>query len=91
MTDFRLAVQCEIRVRFRTAFERGASFLDVVSGEVHRTLGGYPGRSHRMPVVCGTMRDLRDPSDLIVQSPPKGNGATLKIRYMIPRKIGVGR
>jgi len=91
MTDFRLAVECEIRVRFRTAFECGASFVDIVSGDVHRTVGCYPGRSHRMPMVCKVMRDLRHPSDPVVQSPPKGSGATLKIRYTIPRKIGVGR
>ncbi len=91
MTDFQPAVECEIRVRFRRAFERGASFVDIVSGDVHRTVGGYPGRSHCMPTVCKVMRDLRHASDPVVPSPLKGNGATLKIRYTIPRKIGVGR
>jgi len=90
MTDFQSAVELEIRVRFRRAFERGASFIDIVSGDVHRTVGGYPGRSHRMPTVCKVMRDLSRTSDPVIQSPPKGNGATPKIRYRIPRKSGVG-
>lgn len=29
--------------------------LEVNSGDVHRSLGGYPGADHRMPLCCEVM------------------------------------
>jgi hypothetical protein len=57
------------------------------SGQVHRRVGGYPGGSHRMPVCCGVMRKLMQDGDKLLYAPPSGNGASLKIRYNIPRKL----
>lgn len=56
-------------------------FIDLTSGDIHRELGGYPGNNHRIPVCCDTMRELMLVDDEVLESPPKGNGATLKIRY----------
>jgi 5-methylcytosine-specific restriction protein A len=57
------------------------NYIELYSGDIHRELGGYPGRNHSMPTCCEAMRDLMIPGDEIIESPPKGNGATLKIRY----------
>lgn len=58
-----------------------AGYVDVNAGDIHREVGGYPGTNHRMPVCCSTMRDLMKADDEIIASPPKGNGASLTIRY----------
>ena len=75
---------------FRKALQRvfaeaKGSFVDVTSGDLHRLVGGYPGRSHKMPVCCDVMRMAMQSGDTILASPPKGRGATLTIRYILPR------
>lgn len=55
--------------------------IELVSGDIHRELGGYPGPDHRMPSCCNAMKELMNSDDEILYSPKKGNGATLKIRY----------
>jgi len=67
------------------AQEEGKPFLDVVAGDLHRTVGGYPGPDHRMPICCDVMRKTMKPSDEALSSPPKGKGASLRIRYNLPR------
>jgi len=62
------------------------SGIKVKSGELHRLVGGYPSNNHRMPVCCYVMRATMRPGDEIVAAPPKGNGATLVIRYRLPRE-----
>lgn len=45
-----------------------------------------PGPENRMPVCCDAMRRMMDSSvDSILSEPPKGKGASLCIRYQIPR------
>ena len=63
----------------------GLSFTDISSGDLHRLVGGYPGKAHRMPICCDVMYDEMGPEDEILQAPPKGKGATLVIRYRLPR------
>ncbi len=63
----------------------GMKFVEVRSGDVHRELGGYPGPNHRMPDCCQVMRRLMTGTDSILEAPPKGNGATLVVRYALPR------
>ena len=63
---------------------RGGS-VEVNSGELHRRVGGYPDNSHRMPVCCSVMRAAMKSDDKIISSPPEGNGASLTIRYILPR------
>jgi 5-methylcytosine-specific restriction protein A len=75
----------EIRARLRKAAgeEQKAVILD--SRVIHRALGGYPGIDHRMPSCCEAMYDEMRAGDEIVEAPPKGRGATLRIRYRLPR------
>ncbi len=66
-------------------------YLEVVSADLHREVGGYPpakGESHRMPVCCDVMRDLMSAGDMVIAEPSFGKGATLKIRYKLPRSKG---
>ncbi|MBQ6567285.1 MAG: hypothetical protein IJL80_09530 [Treponema sp.] len=56
-------------------------YIDLKSGDVHRDIGGYPGKDHRMPVCCDVMYSRMKGSDKVLYAPPKGKGATLTIRY----------
>lgn len=56
-------------------------YIDLVSGNIHRELGGYPGKNHSMPNCCNAMRSLMIDGDIVLCSPRKGNGATLKVRF----------
>ena len=67
------------------AFEAGEKSIDVGAGELHRTVGWYPGPNHRMPVCCRVMRDEMQPGDVVLEEPPKGSGASLRVRYQLPR------
>lgn len=79
------AFEQAIRARFRAASSEGRPYVDITSGDIHRSVGGYPGPNHRMPVCCSVMRQLAKPSDDVLASPPRGQGATLTIRYRLPR------
>lgn len=80
-TDFRV----ELNVQLSRAQGQQRPYLDVTSGQLHRQVGGYPGNNHRMPVCCNVMRGEMEDGDEILAAPPRGNGATLKIRYWLPR------
>lgn len=73
----------EIERQKSGARARGQKSVDIVSGDVHRSVGGYPGTNHRMPVCCDVMYSMMKGADEILYAPPKGKGATLKIRYYI--------
>ena len=68
-----------------SAEELGFVAVDVNSGNLHRFIGNYPGPNHRMPACCNAMRQAMTSDDLLVEEPPKGNGAALTIRYYLPR------
>lgn len=78
--------QEELRARFRRATERGASEIEVNSGELHRALGGYPADKHQMPTCCDVMHEETRVGDEVLSSPPSGRGASLTIRYKLPRR-----
>jgi len=77
--------QQELDNIFATATKQGKTYVDVKSGELHRRVGGYPSHNHRMPVCCQVMRRNMKPGDIILYEPPSGQGATLTIRYKLPR------
>ncbi len=56
-------------------------YLELVSGDIHRAVGGYPSNNHRMPICCKVMRAYMKGDDLVISEPPKKQGATLAIRY----------
>ena len=86
MTEIQRPFEEALGKRFRSAQRSGLSFIDIVSGDLHRDVGGYPGPEHRMPVCCSVMEREVRPGDRVVSAPPKGKGATLTIRYRLPRE-----
>ena len=56
-------------------------YINIVSGDIHRELGGYPGKNHSIPSCCQAMRNLMIDGDIVLYSPRKGNGASLEVRY----------
>ena len=72
--------------KLRKAQEKNQSYVEITSGDLHRSVGGYPGNDHRMPVCCDVMRELMKVNDEIIQQPPSGMGATLLIRYHLSRQ-----
>ena len=73
----------ELEILLGEARQQGHETLDVGAGALHRRVGGYPGKHHRMPVCCAAMRALMGPEDVIIQAPPSGLGATLTVRYRL--------
>lgn len=73
----------ELEGMLKKAKEIGLKYVDIKSGDLHRKVGGYPGKNHRMPTCCAVMISLMKEDDEILQSPPKGKGATLNIRYYL--------
>jgi 5-methylcytosine-specific restriction protein A len=70
---------------FDESTKNGLKSVTVISGELHRKVGGYPGTNHRMPICCSIMRKNVKKDDIILYEPPSGNGATLKVDYKLPR------
>ena len=74
-----------IRLQFREAESRGAPYIEINSGRLHRQLGGYPGGEQRMSSCCQAMYHEENAGDEIISRPAKGKGASLTIRYRLPR------
>ena len=70
---------------FALAEEQGLTAVAVKSGNLHRLVGDYPRRNHRMPLCCHVMRKNMSYDDEILNKPPRGKGASLVILYKMPR------
>ena len=75
----------ELRSQLSQAERRGVPYVDINSGELHRKVGDYPGPNHTMPSCCNVMYGEQKAGDKVLSSPPKGRGASLTIRYKLPR------
>ena len=77
-----------LREWLKRAEDEGKPHEDINAGELHRDVGGYPpgpGQNHHMRACCGVVRgEMRD-GDRIIEEPPKGDGASLTVRYELPR------
>lgn len=67
------------------ADELGFVAVEISAGNLHRKIGGYPGANHRMPMCCATMKKSMKEQDSIVSAPAKGVGASLTVRFKLPR------
>lgn len=76
----------ELRVQMRAAELLGYPSVDINAGQLHRKLGIYPKPNHQMPTCCNVMEAEMRGGDAIIASPPKGRGASLTIRYNLPRE-----
>ena len=79
--DFRV----ELRRQIDRASRQGRPDIEINSGQLHRDVGDYPGPNHRMPICCSVMESEKQQGDDIVSAPPKGRGASLTVRYKLPR------
>ena len=70
----------KIRQKFRA---KGEAYVDIVSGDIHRNLGGYPGKNHRMQSCCRAMYEAMNTKDEVLYAPKSTYGATVKIRYYL--------
>jgi hypothetical protein len=59
--------------------------IDVLinSGELYRSLGGYPGSTHGMQFCCEAMEAEMKPGDILVLD--RTNSAGMTVRYLLPR------
>jgi hypothetical protein len=64
--DFKL----ELHRIMNEAIHQGKATADMNAGDLHKRVGGYPGKNHRMPVCCGVMRGSLAPDvgDVILQA-----------------------
>lgn len=75
----------ELQARFRQAQDAGAAYVDIVAGNLHRAVGGYPSPEPRIPNCCSVMRQEFDPENDKIISERISNGARFAIRYKLPR------
>jgi hypothetical protein len=62
-------------------------FIDVLisSGELYRSLGGYPGSRHGMTNCCDAMEaEIKQGDTLLLE---RSNGAGMTVRYLLPRVV----
>jgi hypothetical protein len=62
---------------------RGRIDVLINSGELYRTLGGYPGSTHGMPSCWDAMQAEMKLGDTLLLDRTSGVGMT--IRYLLPR------
>ena len=79
--DLRIEAQNQIS---RAGHQR-RGHVEINAGELHRVVGGYPAQSHRMKAACDALRSLMLEGDEEVFGPQSGYGASLTIRYRLPR------
>jgi hypothetical protein len=73
-------VERELRRQLAHAQQSGLGLVDIRAGELHRDVKG----EDRMPLVCHVMRTLMV-SPEVLSGPPSGQGASLVVRYRLPR------
>jgi hypothetical protein len=63
-----------------------AGQIDVLinCGQLYRSLGGYPGSIHGMPLCCDAMQAEMKRGDTIILD--RANGAGMTVRYLLPRR-----
>ena len=73
----------ELRAQLKKAEARGSIDIVINSGQLYRSLGGYPGSTHGMPACCDAMRSEMKPGDILLVEQAGGPGMT--VRYQLPR------
>ena len=75
----------ELFAQFARAESRGESSVIIRAGDLHESVGGYPGTDHRMATCSKVMHDEKRAGDQVLTAPPSGKGASLEIKYKLPR------
>jgi hypothetical protein len=73
----------ELLAQLGRASSSGRITALINSGELCRSLGGYPGSKHGMLSCCDAMQDEMKPGDALLVE--RANGAGMTVRYLLPR------
>jgi hypothetical protein len=73
----------ELLAQMGRATRRGLLDVLINSGELHRSLGGFPGSKQGMPLCCDAMQAEIMSGDVLVLE--RINGAGMTVRYRLPR------
>jgi hypothetical protein len=71
----------ELRTQLNRATKHGSIDIVISSGELYRSVGGYPG-SLRMPACCDAMRSEMKPGDVLLVE--QASGPRMTVRYRLP-------
>jgi len=74
----------ELLAQMSRAAKHGSIDILINSGELCRSLGGYPGSIHGMPACCNAMRNEMNLGDILLVEQASGPGLT--VRYQLPRR-----
>ena len=75
----------ELLAQLARGANRGAIDMLINSGELYRSLGGYPGSTHGMPSCCDAMQAEMKPGDILLVE--RASGAGMTVRYLLPRGV----
>ncbi|MGC5773593.1 hypothetical protein [Paenibacillus pabuli] len=79
MVELKPLIDEELTKIFEESKNAGQSYIDIISRDLHNRLGFV----NRYPAVCNGMRAMMKTGDVILEKPPKGDGAKLKVRYFL--------
>jgi hypothetical protein len=65
-----------------SAQDKGFQFVDLKSGDLLKRVGAH---NHKMSLCCSVMKNEMRTGDKILHEPPSVQGASLIIRYKLPR------
>jgi hypothetical protein len=60
----------ELRAQMSRAAKHGSIDIVINSGELYRSVGGYPGSMHGMLGCCDAMRSEMKPGDILLSNRP---------------------
>ena len=73
----------ELLAQMNRAAKGGLTDVLISSGELYRSLGGYPGSQHGMPLCCDAMQaEMKSGDTLLVE---RSHGVGMTVRYLLPR------
>jgi hypothetical protein len=70
---------------FAEAAGRGEAAVKVNAGDLHRRAGGHLGSNLRLAACSRVLHAEAGDGDVVVNSPPSGQGASLTMEYRLPR------
>ena len=85
MSINRQRIRLELQTIFSEIQNEGRTSIVINSGELHRRIGGYPSRNHRIPSCCAAMRSIMQEGDIILENTLRNDGASFSIEYKLPR------
>ena len=71
----------ELLAQMDRAAKGGLIEVLINSGELYRSLGGYPGSKHGMPFCCDAMQAEMKPGDILLVE--RSNGSGMTVRYLL--------